>query len=467
MLETETLQHFKDARLDQLATFGNVAQFVSFGPDLRQRFSRISGFEPNHRFSGAPLAVTTLLDHSPERRINIRSFKPDDPQGHEFIYGIDLVDTAEQEIRRLTTSGLFVIVNETVDVNDGGVSGVAHGNVVEFAPGATPRVVETGKVVSVSRNVGERLLQAVYGFIPGLPKQADLRIEFSIHPIRRGFAHEHTIIWELQEVPIEHLRPIPKWPNAFSEFIGDKAFGLLLAGAVGLRVPRTTVLCRNIAPFTFGASTGSDVKWLRTCPRTPEPGFFPTVRGWTDPFELMQAVGHERLSSVLIQDEVLALSSGALLTDRHEQPIIEGVSGFGDDFMLGRVGPAQLDARLVDRLEELHATLLGHVGAIRAEWAFDGGTIWVIQLQQEAAVSSGLTIVPGEVESECEFDVSLGLSGLHELVELIKGRPVGIKLLGNVGMTSHIADVLRRYKVPSRIVTRTNQKDSSPFRQQL
>ncbi len=78
--------------------------------------------------------------------------------------------------------------------------------------------------------------------------------------------------------------------------------------------------------------------------------------------------------------------------------------------------------------------------------------VWLIQVQQETAVSSGQTIVPGETESEYDFDVSLGLSGLRELVELAKDRPIGIKLIGNVGMTSHIADVLRRYKVPSRIV---------------
>jgi hypothetical protein len=347
---------------------------------------------------------------------------------------------------------LFVIVNETVDVNDGGVSGVAHANVVEFAPGETPRVVENGSIVSVGRNVAESLLRTVYGFAPALPKQPDLRVEFSIHPVRRGFAREHTIIWEIQEVPTDYLSSTPKWPNAFSQFIGDKTFGLLLANSVGLRVPRTTSLCRHVAPFTFGEPTGSDVKWLRTCPETPEPGFFPTVRGWADPFALMQAAGNERLASILIQDEVPARFSGALLTDRHGRPIIEGVTGFGDDFMLGRVGPSQLDTRLVERLEELHARLLGYVGGIRAEWAFDGEAIWLIQVQQEAAVSSGQTIVPGETESEHDFDVSLGLSGLRELIELIRGRRIGIKLIGNVGMTSHIADVLRRCKVPSRIV---------------
>src|SRR5580700_3147649 len=68
MAETETLQHFKDARLDQLSTLGNVAQFVSFGPDLQQRFSRITGFEPNYVFPTLRQAVIALLEHSPEGR---------------------------------------------------------------------------------------------------------------------------------------------------------------------------------------------------------------------------------------------------------------------------------------------------------------------------------------------------------------------------------------------------------------
>jgi hypothetical protein len=451
----ETLQHFKDARLDELSKVGNVAQFVSFAPDAQQRFSRIRGFEPNHRFSSVREALDTLVKRSPELSVNVRSFRPDEPQGHEFIYGIRSSEIAEQEVTRLTMSGLYVIVNETVDVNDGGVSGVAYSDVIEFAPGGTPRVVETGRIVSVKRNIGEHLLETVYGFSMALPEEPGLRTEFSVHPIPRGFKLQHTIIWELQELPLQDLRTIPQWPNAFSEFIGDKVFGLLLANAIGLRVPRMTVLCRNVAPFTFGDLTGSDVIWMRTSPKTPEPGFFPTVRGWTDPIKLMNGItGVERLSSIIVQDEVLARSSGALLTGRDEQPIIEGVTGFGDDFMLGRVGPMQLDADLVRRLEDLHAVLRQCVGSVRAEWVFDGETIWIIQVQQEAAISVGRTIVPGKVESELDFDISNGLSGLHELVELAKETRVGIKIRGDIGMTSHIADVLRRHNVPSRIVPR-------------
>jgi len=453
MPNAETLQYFKDARLNQLGTFGNVAQFVSFGPDLEQRFSRISGFQPNFRFPKLSQALDNLFRFAPEHRVNIRSFKPEDPQGHEFLYGITSPQAAETEVRRLAGAGLFVIVNETVDVNDGGVSGVAHGGLIEFAPGHTPRIVETGKIVSLDRDVGERLLRSVYGFTPDLPKDPAMRVEFSIHPIRRGFSHEHTIIWELQELPVSRLSTHPAWPNRFSEFLGDKVFGLLLADSVGLRVPRTMVVSRHVAPFTFGDPTGVDVKWIRTCPVTPEPGLFPTVRGWTDPFKLMQEiVGHERIASLMVQDEVFAQASGALLTGRDETPIIEGVIGFGDDFMLGRIGPSQLDSLLVRQIDALHTKLRDFVGSVRAEWAYDGTAIWIIQLQQETAISMGRTIVPGSVESEVEFDVSGGISGLRELVELVRGRSIGIKILGNVGMTSHIADILRRNNVPSRIV---------------
>lgn len=453
MPNVETLEYFKDAQLDQLARIGNVAQFVSFSPDLQQRFSRIMGFPPNHHFCGVSDALTSLLDRSPEHRVNLRSFKPDSPQGQEFIYGIVSEAVAEQEVIRLAESGLFVIANETVDVNDGGVSGVAHGGVIEFAPGATPRVVESGHIVSLGRKVGDRILDKVYGFSPAIPDEPSLRIEFSIHPVRRGFAADHTIVWELQDIPVSGLQSSPSWPNAFSEFVGDKVFGLLLADAIGLNVPRSTVICRNVAPFTFGASTGGGVKWMRTSPKIPEPGLFPTVRGWTDPFEIMRELdGRERIASIIVQDEVEARASGALLTGSDSKPIIEGVTGFGDDFMLGRVGPTRLDPAIVNRLEKLHSNLLDYVGSVRAEWVFDGVTVWVLQLQKESAVSVGRTIVPGNVYSEVDFEVSAGISGLRELIELVRDRGIGIRVHGNIGITSHVADILRRHRVPSRII---------------
>jgi hypothetical protein len=445
--------HFKDAILNDLADRANVAQFVSFGPDRQQRYARVHGFEPNHRFSAVERAIEALLGQAPERSINVRSFLPDQPQGQEFLYGLTSAADAISAINRLTAGGLFAIANETVDVNDGGVSGVVHGSVMEFAPGGTPRVVESGRIVSITRDLGYQILHTVYGFEFDLNLPACTRIEFSLHPIRRGYRSEHMIIWETQESALVPVSPLLMWPNKFSEMLGDKAFGLVVAASLGLRVPRTTVISRSLRPFTFGSETGSDVVWLRTCPAIPEPGLFPTVRGWTDPFALLQQVNDSaRISSVLIQQEVPPHYSGAVLTSSTGEVIIEGVAGFGDDFMLGRAHPMELPIAVTDDVKRVHAALISQIGSARAEWAYDGSGLWILQVQPEPAMSAGMTIVPGHPSREVDFDVAGGLSGLRELVNLLRDRNVGINLRGQIGVTSHIADVLRRYRIPSRIV---------------
>jgi hypothetical protein len=446
---------YKDARLDELANCGNVAQFISFSPRLEQRFSRIAGFAPNHAFESISQAITTLIEAAPESRVNLRSFRPDSPQGNEFVYGLSAPNAAEQELRRLAGAGLHVIVNETVDVNDGGVSGVVHEGVMECAPGSTPRIVEGGRIVSVPRQVGERLIETVYHFKAELPASSTLRVEFSIHPVARGYKRSHTIIWETLDIPNQEIHPNLVWPNSFSELIGDKGFGLLIADCIGLPVPSTTVLSRALPPFAFGRTSGSGIKWIRTCPRVPEPGFFPTFRGWTDPFQLFEGLPfRDRIASILVQDEVAAEFSGAMLTGAGNQPIIEGVQGFGDEFMLGRARAGALGSALVNELERLHSRLLEGVGSARMEWAFDGEEVWVLQLQQEEAISSGRVIVPGETQTDVDFDVTDGIAGLRQLVELYAGRQIGINIIGDVGMTSHIADILRRHRIPSRIVGR-------------
>ena len=79
--------HYKDTILDDLARRANVAQFVSFGPDLVQRYAWVRGFPPNHRFASAQEAVPTLLETSPERSLNIRCYEPENPKSREFLYG--------------------------------------------------------------------------------------------------------------------------------------------------------------------------------------------------------------------------------------------------------------------------------------------------------------------------------------------------------------------------------------------
>src|SRR6266487_5221108 len=121
--------HFKDEILNRLAPRANVAQFASFSPALEQRFARVFGLHPNYRFADLPEAAAALLAASAEHLVNVRSFDPHRPKSHEFVQKLATVDDVAGAVRRLGATGLFTIINETIDVNDGGVSGVLLGDV--------------------------------------------------------------------------------------------------------------------------------------------------------------------------------------------------------------------------------------------------------------------------------------------------------------------------------------------------
>jgi hypothetical protein len=449
--------HFKDAVLDRLATSANVAQFVSYGPDLQQRFSRIFGFPRNHIFASPAEATEVLLSRSSERSVNVRSFEPQDPKSREFVYGLTNVDAVWKAIARLAASGLYTIVNETIDVKDGGVSGVALGNAIELAPGDTPRAVEKPGTASFPRALGTRLLTTVYGFRPALRFPRDVRVEFSVHPLRRGYQRAHTVVWELEKVGVIDVRPVINWPNRFSRFIGDKAFGLLVADALGAPVPDTTVISRHVAPFRFGRATGCAERWIRTCPVVQVPGKFTTQRGWTDPFRLLTAedpTGTE-IASVLSQAGVDAQYSGALLAGagkgRRRTLVIEGTTGFGDEFMVGRKQTTVLPRAVTGSVRRLYERLAAALGPVRFEWVADGRETWVVQLHRGATESSGKTIYPGRPAEFLHFEVDRGLEALRGLISEMNGKDQGVILVGDVGVTSHFGDVLRKARIPSRI----------------
>jgi len=445
--------HFKDAILDELAEVANVAQFVSYSPTAEQRFSRVHDHSRNHQFNSPLSAVEALLSASVGRSVNVRSFDPAQPKAHEFVYGLTSSTDALATLHRITGSGLHAIVNETIDVDDGGVSGVAYGGLLEFAPHDTPRCVEKPGTFAIPVEAGIRLLETVYGFEPALRFGDDVRVEFSIHPFRRGFRREHTIVWELEYVPSTRLRAEVRWPNRFSRHLGDKAFGLLVANAVGLPVPRTTVLARAVAPFSFGVPTGSGEIWIRTCPIESVPGRFTTHHGWLDPYALMSSEDPDgaAIASVLAQEGVLARYSGAIATTADGGPIVEGVSGTGDDFMLGTRGPEPLPSDVLNGVLRLLDQASDRLGPVRFEWVHDGSMAWIVQLHQGATAGGGRTIFPGRPGHERRFLVSLGLEALRELVFTLDEADEGVVLVGDVGVTSHFGDVLRQARVPSRI----------------
>lgn len=452
LLDTQAGLH-KDRVLDAAAAYGNVAQFVSFSPELAVRFSRIRGFQPNHSFASVSEAVAALLKSSPEGSVNVRSYHPEHPKSREFVYDLRTQREVIEHVTRLAGQSLFMIVNEKIDVNDGGVSGVVVGDVIEFSPGDTPRCVERAGVASLSRKLGLDILSIVYGFRPALEFAPGLRVEFSLHPLVRGVRAGHTILWEIESVGQVESSAQCSWPNNFSRFLGDKAFGLLVGDIIGLPVPKTTVVCRHVAPFHFGTSTGSGEVWLRTCPAEQVPGRFPTTRGWHDPFTLLarQDPTGEAIVSVLAQEGVDAAFSGALGTAADGSLLVEGTSGRGDAFMVGAKEPEALPLGVVESVQGLYSAAVFRLGPVRIEWAYDGKRTWVLQLHPGIMESAGNVIYPGEPEQFHEFRVEAGLEALRSLTETAKGKSHGIVLIGNVGVTSHFGDVLRRARVPSRI----------------
>jgi hypothetical protein len=446
----------KDQSLDALARVGNVAQFVSFSPSAdgrpEQQYSRIASHEPNHLFKTPIAAIESLLLHSAEQSINLRSFTPEIPQSRDFYYGIRSADEAHTIASKLSAEGLFIIANETVDVMDGGVSGVLQGGVMEFSPDDTPRCVEKPSVASLPLDWGISVIQRVYGFEPEIVDVIKGRLEFSIHPKPRGWKQSHTLMWEYESSTAVPTEALLNWPNRFSKHIGDKAYGLLIGEILGLFVPFTTVISRRVAPFTFGQSTGSLEFWIRTCPREPEPGRFTTKKGWIDPFYLLHSEDPEgkMIASVICQSAVPAMFSGAAISDSQGNLVIEGIRGEGDGFMLGLQSPERLPSNILADVRLAFADASKHLGAVRFEWVHDGQRVWIVQLHKGGTNSMGSTLVPGEAKEWAVFEAA---KGLDELRRFLRGLPdhTGVRIAGEVGLTSHIADLLRKSNRPARI----------------
>jgi len=446
--------HFKDAILAKLAAHQNVAQFASFAAHTCEVRHLYLADPPSPPPATVSTCVDALICRSADGAVNVRAFDPYQPKSHEFLYGLTRREEVVSNVTRLAECGLFTIVNETIDVADGGVSGVQYGGIVEFAPDDTPRCVEKPGVASLPRPLAMRVLQTVYGFEPDLAFPEHLRVEFSIHPRRCGIRQGHTLMWEEEALPSVQLEASLEWPNLFSRLLGDKVFGLLIADGIGLKVPKTTVVARRVASFDFGQDTGETEVWLRTAPLESMPGLFTTSRRWIDPFRLLanEDPQGDRVSSVLVQHDVPARYSGAAGAGPGGAEVVEGVRGYGDKFMLGEAAPEPLPAEVSRLVRDILRKARSVIGDVRVEWVFDGTDVWVVQLHSGSLRSSGDLIYPGTPTREHEFQVSEGLESLRRLVAHIAGTGEGVILLGSVGVTSHFGDVLRKAQVPSRVM---------------
>lgn len=452
----------KDEAMAELVKTGaNVAMFVSFSPNGKKRYSVVRGILPDRPIE-SPLEAVVLLYKAGASNVSIRSFRPEQPDGNPFYYGPDVgfedPHKAARVAKDLLQQGYHIIINEAIDTQDGGFSGVLHGDVLEFGPYDTPRVVEKENVAILPRNLALPFIQAVYGFNLHVPFPSSYRVELSIHPGPVGYLNERQLIWQVEELPAVNLpRPIPpRWPNLYSQHLGDKAYGLLIGNLLGFPVPRTVVFSRTIPQFEFGfpVNAGTD-RWVRTCPRQQQPGLFTTKRGWLDPFALMQREDPKgtQIASIIVQDGVAARWSGAALTTPDgKEVIIEGKRGQGDTFMVGEEGPAkELPPKVYSEVRAFWWKLIGTLGPVRFEWAWDGQRVWLLQLHAGASDSFGDVIYPGEAKKWIKFKTSDGLEKLRAILQEAKQSGFGIELRGQVGITSHLGDVLRRNKIPSRI----------------
>jgi hypothetical protein len=334
---------------------------------------------------------------------------------------------------------------------------VLAGGMLEFAPDDTPRCVERPDVVRLPGKTGLQILESVYGFRPALSYEPTRRVEFSLHPRRRGVRSEHTIIWEIGPLDENWVTSVENeegsignWPNRFSEYLGDKVFGLLIADSLECNVPKCQVIHRRLAPFQFGLPTSSGEFWMRTAPSKKEPGRYPTFRGWRDPFQMMQDL-EAAVPAVIAQESVASVWSGSLNTEK-SGPRIEGVSGYGDTFMLGSRPPEQVPSSVASDVVRVHSKLTQALGPVSVEWTFDGERIWVLQLNRELSHSAGTTIFPGEASQWKDYSTADGIESLRELVQHAKIEKYGIRLHGAVGITSHIAEILRQAEVPSQML---------------
>jgi hypothetical protein len=471
---------------------GNVAQAITYGPDGKQRFHWIRGVDPDFVFKSIEQGVKAILATG-ARFVNIRTYTPDAPDGNPFFFGrkgfVDTPKRVAAKVRQMMKEGYYVIINEQIDIMDGGFSGVVFGDVAEFASGHTPRCVDDERVACavLPRSMLPRLVDTVYGKPFSIPYPPEYRVVFSVHPGPVGYFRQCQVIWQAEAMDAGVLPSAcsPRWPNQFSKDMGDKAYGLLMALFLGLNVPRTRVESRILPRFSFGHWTGSkEVKWIRTCPRVQEPGLFTTRHGQIDTFHLVQQEDpvcvdvacialreknasernvdvavcprpqHRRLAGIIVQDAVDPLYSGAVITDASGEPIIEGIPGKGDPFMVGERAQESLPVHVRAAVRGVWECASASLGPVRFEWVCDRDyNIVVVQFHRGETSTFGDVLVQWEKEP-IRWEVyrtEWGLEQFRPLCERAEAEGFGIVLQTNLGVTNHFVDNLRRHGIASRL----------------
>jgi hypothetical protein len=451
----------RDVRVSEIGKTYSVAQYVSLDADLSPRTSVLNTSSALPRDPKAHLSA--LFDSAPSHRVNVRIFSPGTSTGALFFSAVETVEGVIELITNHIVEQGYAIVSEMIDLDDGGVAGVLYGDIVEFKQGETPKFVDRQRSDSfpqLRRDAAERMLQAIYGSDVDLSKISDsMRVEFSTHPQECGTPPARFLVWDCYEVAPQHSKPRLVWPNSFSEWLGDKCFGLLAAWCMDFRVPKTLAVLNPLmwdpvsgrgrsrwtpaGGVAFGEETGGHRVWTRTCPAHRMPGRYPTFSTRHDPFALMLRADPEgkHLRSVLDQQDVAAEYSGAGQVTEGAL-IIEGVSGTGTDLMMGTQSPEQLPTIVGSSIHELSQKLYACFGACRFEWAWKERCAWLLQVNLLTS-QIGDTATISQIRSNyIEFDPDTGLDELDRVIRSAKLEDRDVLIIKRVGITSHVCELL-------------------------
>ena len=284
---------------------------------------------------------------------------------------------------------------------------MALAGIVEFAPDDTPRAVEQPGVAALPLAQAVRLLTTVYGFAPELPDVPTDRLEFSIHPNRVGYRRSHTLWWELEpRATTDRLTARPDWPNRFSRHLGDKAYGLLMADLVGLPVPRTTVIARRVAPFSFGRPTSPATPGCEPArPSRPPAG---TAR-WPDgPIRTHcwpRRTRTGRRSPRCWPSRASTRPGPAPPWPARTAPTSSRACPAGATASCSASRPrTSLPAEVLADVRALADNARQQLGPVRLEWVHDGSQAWVVQLHIARQFFAGASIVSaGEANRWLDF----------------------------------------------------------------
>src|SRR5664280_3410780 len=111
--------------------------------------------------------------------------------------------------------------------------------------------------------------------------------------------------------------------------------------------------------------------------------------------------------------------------------------------MLGAQSPDSLPDQVILGVRELTAGARKYLGSVRTEWAHDGTQVWLLQLHLSAATYAHGRLSPGDAQEWLTYNVADGLAALRSTVAHAEATSSGVLVVGSVGLTSHVGDLLR------------------------